>query len=216
MTNTSRGKKVGYIRVSSLDQNTDRQLDGIELDKVFTDKASGKDTNRPQFQAALEFLREGDELVVHSMDRMARNTEDMRRVVRELTGKGVAVRFVKESMTFAGDDSPMNQLMLTMLSAFAEFERAMIRERQREGIAIAKAKGGVFKGRKPTLDARQVVILQEKIAAGASKAAVARDFGISRQTLYEYLKKPLEALTGREDMAHRQALEKLGQGRLPV
>jgi DNA invertase Pin-like site-specific DNA recombinase len=214
MTKTSNGKKVGYIRVSTVDQNTDRQLDGIELDKVFTDKASGKDANRPQFQAALEYLREGDELVVHSMDRMARNTEDMRRLVRELTGRGVAVRFVKENMTFAGDDLPMNQLMLTMLSAFAEFERAMIRERQREGIAIAKAKGGVFKGRKPTLDAGQVVALQEKVAAGASKAAVARDFGISRQTLYEYMKKPLAAVAGCEDMAHRQALEKRGQGRL--
>jgi DNA invertase Pin-like site-specific DNA recombinase len=214
MTKISNGKKVGYIRVSSLDQNTERQLDGIDLDKVFTDKASGKDTNRPQFQAALDFLREGDELVVHSMDRMARNTEDMRRLVRELTAKGIAVRFIKENMTFSGDDSPMNQLMLTMLSAFAEFERAMIRERQREGIAIAKAKGGVFKGRKPTLNDSQAAALQKKVAAGASKAAVAREFGVSRQTLYEYLKKPLQAVAGREDMAHRQALEKRGQGRL--
>jgi DNA invertase Pin-like site-specific DNA recombinase len=209
-----RGQKVGYIRVSSVDQNTERQLDGIELDKVFTDKASGKDTNRPQLQAALDHLREGDELVTHSMDRLSRNLEDMRRLVRELTDRGVTVRFVKEGMAFTGDDSPMNQLLLSMLGAVAEFERSMIRERQREGIAIAKAKGGVFKGRKPTLDTGQVVTLQEKVAAGASKAAVAREFGVSRQTLYEYLKKPLEAVAGREDMAHRQALEKRGQGRL--
>lgn len=211
---TPRGQRVGYIRVSSIDQNTDRQLDDIDLDKTFTDHCSGKDTDRPQLKAALEHLREGDELVIHSMDRLARNVEDMRRLVRELTSKGITVRFVKETMTFTGDDSPMNQLMLTLLGAFAEFERSMIRERQREGIVIAKAKGGKYKGRKPTLDASQVIVLQEKVAAGASKAAVARDFGISRQTLYEYLKRPLEAVAGREDMAHRQALEKRGQGRL--
>lgn len=181
------GKQIGYIRVSSLDQNADRQLEGVELDRKFTDKASGKDTNRPQLQAALDYLRDGDTLVVHSMDRLARNVEDMRRMVRELTGKGVAVRFVKENLIFSGNDSPMNTLMLTMLGAFAEFERALIRERQREGIAIAKAKGNVYKGRKPVLNDEQVQAMLAKIASGAAKAAVAREFGISRETLYKYL-----------------------------
>ena len=103
------GKKIGYIRVSSIDQNTDRQLEGEEgLDKVFTDKASGKDVNRPQLQAALEFLREGDEFVIHSMDRLARNVIDMRRIVRELTERGVSVRFVKDKLTFTGNDSPQS------------------------------------------------------------------------------------------------------------
>src|SRR5688500_18996217 len=96
---------VGYVRVSSVDQHTERQLDGITLDKVFTDKASGKDTNRPELKAALAYLREGDTLVVHSMDRLARNCEDMLRTVRELNGKGVSVRFVKENMSFIAGSS---------------------------------------------------------------------------------------------------------------
>ena len=98
----AKGHVVGYIRVSSVDQNTERQLDGMTLDKVYEDKASGKDTLRPQLQAALDFLREGDMLVVHSMDRLARNLDDLRRVVLGLTKKGVKVQFVKESLTFAG------------------------------------------------------------------------------------------------------------------
>lgn len=181
------GKRIGYIRVSSTDQNTDRQLDGVELDKVFTDKASGKDTKRPQLQAALDYLRDGDTLLVHSMDRLARNVEDMLRLVRELTANGVTVQFAKENLTFTGDESPMNTLMLTMLGAFAQFERSLIRERQREGIEKAKAKG-VYKGRKPSLDEAQVQELMAKIASGMPKAAVAREFKISRETLYSYIK----------------------------
>ena len=100
-------KRIGYIRVSSLDQNTERQLVGADLDKVFTDKASGKDTKRPQLQAALEYLREGDTLLVHSMDRLARNLDDLRKTVFSLTSKGVVVEFVKEHLTFDGEDSAM-------------------------------------------------------------------------------------------------------------
>ena len=154
-------KRVGYIRVSTLDQNTERQLDGQELDKVFTDKASGKDTKRPQLQAALDYLREGDSLVVHSMDRLARNLDDLRRIVLGLTSKGVLVEFVKERLTFTGEDSAMSQLLLSVMGAFAEFERSLIRERQREGIALAK-KAGVYKGRKPSLtDEQRSVYAQE-------------------------------------------------------
>src|SRR5665213_3199117 len=129
-------KTVGYCRVSTLDQNTDRQLEGVKLDKVFTDKASGKDTARPQLQAALEYLREGDLFVIHSMDRLARNLDDLRRVVFDLTKKGVHVQFVKENLTFTGEDSAMSTLLMSMLGAVAEFERSMIRERQREGIVL--------------------------------------------------------------------------------
>ncbi|CAG2140322.1 DNA-invertase hin [Cupriavidus yeoncheonensis] len=180
--------QVGYIRVSSVEQNTERQLDGVQVDKTFTDKASGKDTNRPQLQAALEFVREGDRLVVHSMDRLARNTEDLLRMVRELTGKGVSVQFHKENLTFKADQAdPMATLMLTMLGAFAQFERSLLRERQREGIAVAKAKG-VYRGRKAALSAEQAVQLRQRVAAGEAKAAVARHFGISRETLYQYIK----------------------------
>jgi len=198
--------RVGYIRVSSVDQNTERQLDGVQVDKTFTDKASGKDTARPQLQAALEFVREGDTLVCHSMDRLARNTEDLLRLVRELTnpvpdpkdtgapkGKSVSVEFVKERLFFPakhgnGDEGDaMATLMMTMLAGFATFERSLIRERQREGIAIAKTKG-VYRGRKAALSAEQAAKLRERVAAGEAKAAVARDFGISRETLYQYLK----------------------------
>jgi DNA invertase Pin-like site-specific DNA recombinase len=179
------GDRIGYQRVSTIDQNTDRQLDGIALDKVFTDRASGKDTNRPELERALDYVREGDTLVVHSMDRLARNLEDLRRIVRELTGQGVQVEFVKESLTFKGDDSPMNTLLLSMLGAVAEFERSMILERQREGIALAKA-AGKYKGRKAALADVQADELRARLAAGESVSALAREYGISRQTVYNY------------------------------
>jgi len=182
------GKRIGYVRVSSLEQNTERQLDGVQLDKVFTDKASGKDTKRPQLQAALDYVRDGDTLIVHSMDRLARNTEDLLRMVRELTAKHVSVEFVKERLTFSGHgDDPMAHLMMTMLGGFAQFERSLIRERQREGIELAKAKG-VYRGRKPSLTGAQVETLRQRVAAGEKKAVVARDFGISRETLYQYIR----------------------------
>jgi DNA invertase Pin-like site-specific DNA recombinase len=182
-------QRIGYIRVSSLDQNAERQLDGIQLDKVFTDKASGKDTNRPQLHAALNHVRAGDTLVVHSMDRLARNVEDMLRLVREMNDRGVSVEFIKEHMSFTADsDDPRSTLMFTMLSAFAQFERSLIKERQREGIALAKAKGTVYKGRRPALNAERIAQLREQAAAGANKTKLAREFGISRETLYQYIR----------------------------
>jgi DNA invertase Pin-like site-specific DNA recombinase len=180
-------KRVGYIRVSSLDQNTERQLEGVKLDKVFTDKASGKDTARPQLQAALEYLREGDLLLVHSMDRLARSVDDLRRLVLDLTKKGVHIQFVKENLTFTGEDSAMSNLLLSLLGAVAEFERSMIRERQREGIELAKKKG-VYKGRKPSLTSVQVAEIRKRVKAGEKKAALAAEYRISRQTLYAALR----------------------------
>lgn len=180
------GQSVGYVRVSTLEQNTARQLDGIQLNKIFTDKISGKSTDRPQLQLCLEYVREGDTLHVHSMDRLARNLEDLRRMVRELNAKGVRVQFHKENLTFTGEDSPMANLLLSMLGAVAEFERALILERQREGVAIAKA-AGKYKGGKPKLRADQVEQLKARVASGVPKAAVAREFSISRETLYTYL-----------------------------
>lgn len=180
------GKRIGYIRVSSLDQSTGRQLDGVDLDKRFTDKASGKDTKRPQLQNALEYLREGDLLVVHSMDRLARNLDDLRKIVLGLTGRGVSVEFVKERLTFTGEDSALGNLLLSVMGAFAEFERSLIKERQREGIALAKRKG-VYKGRKPSLTGERVTELRRRVQAGEKKAALAREFGISRETLYSYV-----------------------------
>jgi DNA invertase Pin-like site-specific DNA recombinase len=179
------GQRVGYIRVSSIDQNTERQLDGIQLDRTFTDKVSGKDTNRPQLEALIGFVREGDIVICHSMDRLARNLDDLRKLVISLTKRGVHVQFAKESLTFTGEDSPMAMLLLSMLGAVAEFERSLIRERQREGIAIAKTKG-LYRGRKPSLTTTQVEELRRQIAAGDTKTMVARKFGISRETLYKY------------------------------
>ena len=180
------GKRIGYVRVSSVDQNELRQLDGVELDKKFIDKASGKDTNRPHLQAALEYLRDGDVLVIHSMDRLARNLDDLRRIVTELTGSGVVVEFVKEQMTFTSEDNAMSKLLLSLMGAFAEFERALIKERQREGIALAKQKG-VYTGRKPSLTPEQVQTLKHRVKAGEKRAGLAREFGISRETLYQYV-----------------------------
>lgn len=180
------GQRVGYVRVSTASQNTDRQLDGVDVAKTFTDKASGKDVERPELARALDYVREGDTLVVHSMDRLARNLDDLRRIVRDLTAKGVRVEFVKEAQTFTGDANPMSNLLLSLLGAVAEFERSLILERQREGIAIAKAKG-VYRGRKAALTADQAAELRRRHAAGEHLAGLARGYGISRQTAYRYL-----------------------------
>jgi DNA invertase Pin-like site-specific DNA recombinase len=182
-----KGQRVGYVRVSAFDQNVDRQLEGLALDKVFTDKASGKDVDRPQLEAMLSFVREGDIVVVHSMDRLARNLDDLRKLVQSLTRRGIRIEFAKESLAFTGEDSPMANLMLSVMGAFAEFERALIRERQREGIAIAKQRGA-YRGRKKALSEVKVAELMQRVAGGEQKAAIARDLGISRETLYQYLR----------------------------
>jgi DNA invertase Pin-like site-specific DNA recombinase len=182
-----KGQRIGYVRVSSFDQNPERQLEQVHVDKVFTDKASGKDTQRPELDALLSFVRDGDTVVVHSMDRLARNLDDLRRLVQKLTKRGVRIEFAKECLTFTGEDSPMANLMLSVMGAFAEFERALIRERQREGIALAKQRGA-YRGRKKSLSEPQIVELKRRITEGEQKAAVARDYGISRETLYQYLR----------------------------
>lgn len=181
------GQRVGYIRVSTLDQNPERQLEQVAVDRIYTDYASGKDTERPQLEALLSFVREGDTVVVHSMDRLARNLDDLRRLVQSLTRRGVRIEFQKENLTFTGEDSPMANLLLSVMGAFAEFERALIRERQREGIALAKQRG-VYRGRKKALTPEQVLRLRERVDAGEPKAKLARELGISRETLYQYLR----------------------------
>jgi len=181
-----KGHRIGYVRVSSVGQNTDRQLDGIALDKVFTDKVSGKDLKRPELAAMLQFVREGDHIIVHSLDRLARNLDDLRRIVKDLTARKITIQFVKENLTFSGDDSPMATLLLSVMGAFAEFERSLIRERQLEGIALAKA-GGKYRGRKRSVSDSQIATIKARVAAGEKKAQIARDLGISRETLYQYL-----------------------------
>ena len=181
------GQRIGYTRVSSLDQHLERQLDGVALDRVFADKVSGKDTQRPQLEELLRFAREGDTVIVHSMDRLARNLDDLRSLVSTLTRRGVRVEFIKEGLTFTGEDTPMATLLLSVMGAFAEFERALIRERQREGIALAKQRGA-YRGRKKALSTEQADELRRRVAAGEQKAQVARAFSISRETLYQYMR----------------------------
>ncbi|MBO9481337.1 recombinase family protein [Salinisphaera sp. G21_0] len=181
-----KGQNVGYLRVSSLDQNTTRQLDGIELDTSFEDHCSGKDTNRPQLKACLRHLRKGDRLHVHSIDRLARSLKDLQELVESLTEQGVSVQFHKENLIFSGDSNPMHKLMFQMMGAFAEFERSMIRERQREGIAAARKQGKQI-GAKPKLSSEQVDELKRRVAIGDQKKSLAQEYGISRQTLYNLL-----------------------------
>lgn len=182
-----KGQIVGYIRVSTVGQNTARQLDGQTVDKVFTDKCSGGDTARPALTAMLSHVRDGDTVVVHEISRLARNTADLLALVKELTGKGVTVRFVKEGMTFAaGNDNPMNTMLLTIIGAISAFELSMINERRLEGQAKAR-EAGVHMGRKASLTAEQVAAIKRR-AAVESKTALAEEFGVSRATLYAAIK----------------------------
>lgn len=183
-----KGQRVGYIRVSTIDQSTNRQLDGVELDKIFEDKASGKDTNRPALKEALTYVRTGDALIIHSMDRLSRNLVDLLTLVKKLTGRGVAVRFEKEQLTFTGEPNAMQDLQLAVMGAVAQFERSLIKERQAEGIAAAKKKGKHL-GRKSKLTSEQREQVRTRAAAGADKSALAKEFGISRASIYNQLAK---------------------------
>jgi DNA invertase Pin-like site-specific DNA recombinase len=185
LARSTRGQRVGYIRVSTLDQREDRQLDGLKLDRRFTDRTSGKDIKRPQLTALLSFVREGDTVVCHSMDRLGRNLDDLRKVVFGLTERCIRVEFIKENLIFTGEDSPMANLLLSVMGAIAEFERQLIRERQREGIALAKNRG-VYKGRPAKLNMTIVSTLVERLSAGEKPAELAREFKISRMTLHRY------------------------------
>ena len=183
------GQKIGYARVSSKDQNLDRQLAALKKEKVFrvfTDTVSGSSTQRPGLDGALNYVRAGDQLIVVSMDRLARSLIDLHRLVDELAERGVSVKFLKEGQTYSLDSSPVAKLMLGLLGSVAEFVRSIIRERQAEGIAKAKARG-VYKGRAKVLNEEQVVQAREWVSEGVPKAEVARRFGIGRTTLYKYL-----------------------------
>lgn len=185
-----KGHKVGYVRVSSVDQNIGRQLEGIDVDRIFVDKASGKNTVRPKFQEMLSYVREGDMIVVHSMDRFARSLKDLVTEVDQLVKRGVAIQFVKENITFTAQATPMDNLMLQLMGAFAQFEREIILERQKEGIKIAAAQGK-YKGRVHKLNPDQAKALQKDWKEGrySSKVELAKAFDISRQAVYRYLKK---------------------------
>lgn len=173
--------KIGYRRVSTEDQSLDRQDLG-ECDKVFEEKLSGANaSNRPALQELINFSREGDEVVVFSIDRLARDLRDLQSIVTTLTEKDVAVTFLTERLTFSNSATdPLSVLQLQLMGAFAQFERAIIRKRQAEGIAKAKSRG-VYKGRPPKIEKSKIVELR---AAGVSPTKIARDLGVSRASVY--------------------------------
>ncbi len=182
------GKRIGYIRVSSEDQNPDRQLEGVQLDEKFIEKASAKTQERPQLQNMLIFARRDDHVLVHSIDRLARNLRDLQDIVDKLTSKGVSVFFAKENLLFDGsNNSSMSKLLLQIMGSFAEFERSLIHERQAEGIRLARLKK-TYKGKKPMFNAEQVVEIKKMRDLGVPIVKIARHFHANRFTIYKYLK----------------------------
>lgn len=180
------GQQVGYIRVSSAGQNTERQLSCIDLDIKFEDKITGKNIDRPKLKECLDYVRSGDTLHIHSMDRLARNLKDLKAIVDSLVDRGVIIRFFKENLTFRGDNSPMDNLLLHVMGAVGEFERSLIKERQLEGIQSAKLKGKHL-GRHRQLTDDQVKQIQKLKKNNINVSEIARQFNISRQTVYNYL-----------------------------
>jgi len=180
------GQTVGYARVSTNEQHLDRQLEAIgEVDRLFTDKVSGGSrATRTGLTECLAYIRDGDRLLVSSMDRLARSLIDLQQIVDEIIAKGAVVHFLRENQTYSAQaDDPMSRLMLQLLGAFAEFERNLIRERQAEGIRLAK-EAGRYKGRARSLSAVQIADAKQMIAGGVPKAKVASLLGVSRSTLY--------------------------------
>lgn len=182
-------QNIGYIRVSSIDQNPYRQLQGLELAKTFTDFVSGSSLIRPQLQSCIEYIREGDILYVDSIDRLARNLRDLKELIRTITAKGVEVRFVKEGLRFSNADDPIANLTLHIMGSFAEFERNMIRARQKEGIALA-IKAGKKMGRPALLGEKHKKQAKELKAQGMSIRKIAFTMGVSRGSIYKLLELP--------------------------
>ncbi len=184
------GMRFGYVRVSTRDQNPERQIAEMEGRglRVYVDYASGKSTDRPELQKLMLLLREGDQLFVHSLDRLARNLSDLLKIVDDLTKRGVTVSFEKEKLEFAGGESasPAAKLMLSVVGAFSEFEREMIRARQREGIELAKARG-VYRGRPRSVSEAQIAEIRILMEKGVPLAKAARAVGVSRTSAYRYL-----------------------------
>lgn len=176
--------KVGYQRVSTVDQNLDRQeLEGA--DKTFSDKISGATRERPALDDLIQFVRSGDEVIVHSIDRLARDLRDLQDIIQTLNEKGVSVAFIKERLVFSGDaDDAFSKLQLQMMGAFAEYERNIIKIRQAEGIAKAKERG-VYKGRKKTADDNRI---RKMKSAGHGATEIAETLGVSRMTVYRALR----------------------------
>ncbi len=175
--------KVGYRRVSTIDQNLDRQDLGA-VDRVFEEKVSGKNTDRAGLQEMIAFVREGDEVIVHSIDRLARDLRDLQTIIQTLNDKQVSIFFISERLSFSADkEDAFSRLQLQLMGAFAEFERNIIRKRQAEGVAKAKLRG-VYKGRKKQVDDAKIVSLKN---TGSRVCEIASALGVSRMTVYRAL-----------------------------
>lgn len=180
--------KLGYVRVSTVEQNEERQLETMKLygvEKVFSEKVSAKDTKRPKLQEMMEFAREGDTIFIHDFSRLARNTQDLLLIVEKLNSKGVHLVSSKENID---TNTATGKLLLTVIAAIAQFERENLKERQLEGIKIAKNKG-LYKGRKPVKVDNFEEHYNRWKNREVSKASLARELGISRQTLYSLFEK---------------------------
>ena len=179
-----------YARVSTNDQNLDRQIQEVKCDRLYCDKQSGKNVNREQLQAMLSNIREGDEITCLSMDRLSRSLADLIKLVEEVTAKGAKITFVKENMTFTPNrNDPFQNLMLSMLGAINQFYRENLLEIQREGIRCAKLAGKYTKERKRKLSPEQINEIKEKMKLRETNvSALAREFGVSRCLLYQLAK----------------------------
>lgn len=180
---------IAYVRVSTVEQNEERQIKALEkhnIDKWFIEKVSAKDTNRPKLQEMLDYAREGDTIYIHSFDRLARSTKDLLEIVEDMQDKGIHLVSNKENIDTS---TATGKLMLTMIGAIAEFERANLLERQREGIAIAKAKGK-YKGRKKIeIDEKFIEGYKRYMNRELTKVDLAKELNISRPTLDRLIKK---------------------------
>lgn len=180
--------KLGYVRVSTVEQNEERQLETMKkygVEKVFSEKVSAKDTRRPKLQEMMEFARDGDTIYIHDFSRLARNTQDLLNIVETLNAKGIHLVSSKENIDTS---TATGKLLLTVIAAIAQFERENLKERQMEGIKIAKKKG-LYKGRKPVkVDNFEQHYTRWKNRE-VSKSQLARELGISRQTLYTLIEK---------------------------
>ncbi len=172
---------VGYVRVSTVDQNTERQLDGVSLDKTYSEKVSGKSADRPELKAMMGYVREGDTVHVHSIDRLGRNTKDLLTIVEDLKGRGVKVQFHKEGLLIDGVN-PFGEMMLTVLAGVAQMERSMMLMRQKEAYEVAKANGkSIGRGNAKNIDRAAIIA---DLAAGKSLRLTAKDNGVSLNTVY--------------------------------
>ena len=191
------GYNIAYMRVSTVDQNTDRQLADarITFNQVYTDKCSGKSTDRPELKRMLAaLLHEGDTIHVHSIDRMARNLQDLEKLVDTINGKGVTLKFHKEQLTFSPtENTAMNRLLLQVMGAFAQFERSLIKERQREGIIERQAKDKslppsdrAYRGKQPKYEYKRIKSALDK--HDGNKSAAAKELGVSYRTVLRAVK----------------------------